>query len=472
MLDLDRLTIASFAAGLRRGDFSVRDVATAYLERICQRDPEINAYLEVFADVREQAAAADRELTAGRDRGILHGVPLAIKDNILISGRRVSAASRLLENYVAPYDATVIARLRAAGAIFLGRTNMDEFAMGSSTEHSAFGPTRHPRDRARVPGGSSGGSAAAVAAGLALAALGSDTGGSIRQPASFCGVVGVKPTYGRVSRSGLFALASSLDQIGPIAKTAVDAKIILDAIAGPDDLDATTVKFAPAPTSASKQKFVLGVPENFLAKGLAPAVEKNFRASLAIFRDRGDEIKTVDLPALPYALPCYYIILPAEASANLARYDGLRYGRSVTAETLLETYRRARGEGLGREVRRRIILGTYVLSAGYYDAYYRHARRVKQWLIEELTQAFHSVDALILPTTPGTAFRLGEKTDDPVAMYLEDVLTVPANIAGLPALSLPNGVDGDNLPTGLQIIAPAGGEELLFSLAERYDAVV
>lgn len=466
MVDLDKLTIASSQKFLASGELSARGLTEFYQEKIRRLNPGINAYLEVFDDALEQAEVCDRQLAGGK-RSPLLGVPLAIKDNILIKGRIASACSRMLENYRAGYDATVIDRLRRAGAVFLGRTNMDEFAMGSSTENSAFGPTRNPFDPSRTAGGSSGGSAAAVGAGLCLAALGSDTAGSIRQPASFCGVVGLKPTYGAVSRFGLIALASSLDQIGPLAKTVADAEIIFRAIAGPDPNDSTSQSASPP---APPEKFRLGVPRRFLTKGVDAAVSENFESSLTRLRDLGCEIKTVDLATLRYSLACYYVIMPAEASTNLARYDGVRYGFYQGGDDLFDDYLKTRGLGFGREPRRRLILGAFVLSAGYYDAYYRRAVAVRRLLSEDFRRAFRETDLVVLPTAPTTAFPLGEKSDDPLKMYLSDIFTAAANLAGLPAISIPSGRDRAGLPFGLQFIAPAFGEDRLFALAKKFEA--
>lgn len=423
---------------------------------------KLNAFLEFFADVEEQKEKQKN------NNGVLAGMRLAIKDNILIKGEISSSASKILSNYVASYDATVIGKLREAGAVFLGRTNMDEFAMGASTENSAYGPSKNPHDITRVPGGSSGGSAAAVAAGLCDAALGSDTGGSIRQPASFCGVVGLKPTYGRVSRFGLTALASSFDQIGPITRTVADAEKIYQVIAGADENDATTVEAEFFETKAG-EKLKIGVPGSLLATGVQKEVLENFEQTLEKLKKAGYEIIDIELPAVKYSLACYYIIMPAEASSNLARFDGLRYGLKRGGKNLLEDYLETRGNGFGPETRRRIILGTYVLSAGYYDAYYGQAVRVREVIKQDFAQAFRRVDAIILPTAPTTAFKIGEKSSDPLQMYLADVFTAPANIAGLPAISVPTGRDGNNLPIGTQLIAPPWREDRLFALGAQLE---
>lgn len=436
---------------------------------------DLNAYLEVFDDSRSQAERAQKMIDEGAATP-LTGIPLAMKDNILIKGKIVSASSKMLESYRASYDAFVTKKLRDAGAIFLGRTNMDEFAMGGSTENSAFGTTKNPHDEMRVPGGSSGGSAAAVAADAALGALGSDTGGSIRQPAAFCGVVGLKPTYGSVSRSGLIAMASSLDQIGPFAKTVEDAETIFNAIKGHDPMDSTSMPDGMVNTVArgEKKPRVIGVPSNFIrSEGVDPRVLKNFEDSLEIMRGAGYEIRDISLPSLSYGLSVYYILMPAEVSSNLARFDGVRYGYHADGANLLEDYARSRGEGFGREVRRRILLGTYVLSAGYYDAYYGRACAVREILRREFAEIFKQVDLIATPTTPTPAFKIGEKTGDPLQMYLADIFTVPVNIVGVPAISVPSGFaveDGKKLPLGMQFIAPHFHEDALFVAGRDLEA--
>ncbi len=465
------MTIIEAQAKLRSGEVTAVALAESLLNQIATENPQLNAYLEVFPDVLDQAARADEQLQASGDVPPLAGIPLAIKDNILIAGRTASSASKILTNYQASYDATVIKKLKAAGAVFLGRVNMDEFAMGGSTEHSAFGPTKNPHDLTRVAGGSSGGSAAAVAAGLALGALGSDTGGSIRQPASFCGVVGLKPTYGTVSRSGLMAMASSLDQIGPFAQTVADAELLFKTIAGHDPLDATSV-VGPAAPAEPARKLRLGVPEEFLTAGLDPEALANFRAALETLRGLGHEVIPVALPNLKYSLACYYVLQPAEASANLARFDGVRYGAYAAGESLFADYAKTRGQGFGPEVRRRIMLGTYVLSSGYYDAYYGQAVAVRRLITRDFAEAFQRIDVIALPTTPGPAFTLGSKTADPLQMYLEDIFTVPANLAGLPAISIPSGRTAGGLPLGLQLIAPHFREDRLFGLGGAFEHVI
>jgi aspartyl-tRNA(Asn)/glutamyl-tRNA(Gln) amidotransferase subunit A len=471
-IDLANLTIKKARAHLQAGDFTAVELAQSYLDQITQRNKELNAYVEVYDDVIAQAAAADKRIQAGEDAPLL-GIPIALKDNMLVAGKRVSAGSKMLENYTATYDATAVAKLRAAGAVFLGRTNMDEFAMGSSTESSFWGPTKNPHDSTRVPGGSSGGAAAVVAANLALASLGSDTGGSIRQPAAFCGVVGMKPTYGAVSRSGLIAMASSLDQIGPITKTVEDTQIIFDVLKGNDLLDSTTLPDSAWEYSLGNpvSKLTIGVPWHLVAgEGIDADVLVNFNTTLDRLQEQGHIIKEIELPTLEYSLAVYYIIMPAEASSNLARFDGVKYGLHIAGEDLLADYVHTRGVGFGKEVRRRIILGTYVLSAGYYDAYYRRAATVRQEIRRELLGALTSVDCILTPTTPTPAFKIGEKTNDPLAMYLADVFTVPANIAGLPSISVPTGFvsrDGKNLPLGCQLMTAPQQEGILFAIAEK-----
>lgn len=471
MIDLSTLTVAKARADLDAKKYSALDLTNAYLEAIAKKDGEIHAYLEVWADsAREEAKRADAMIAAGKQTA-LTGIPLAIKDNILIEGRIASSASKILENYRASYDATVITKLKAEGAVFLGRTNMDEFAMGSSTENSAYGVTRNPVDTARVPGGSSGGSAAAVAANLALASLGSDTGGSIRQPASHCGLAGLKPTYGAVSRFGLMPMGSSLDQIGPLAKTVADAKIVFDAIKGHDANDSTSTPDGFYLLAPLKKR--IGVPRAFIEKGVDQDVLEIFDASLARLKAAGYEIVDIEMPNLPYALSVYYIVCPAEVSTNLARYDGIRYGLSVPADEIKEVYTKTRAAGFGPEVRRRIILGTFVLSSGYSDAYYRKARAVREMIRGDFERAFETVDAIALPTSPNPAFKIGEKANDPLAMYLEDIFSVTANLAGVPGISVPAGEamrDGKALPVGFQLMAAHGAEETLFTIGSAVES--
>ena len=485
-IDLKSLTISKAHEHLKGGDFSAVELTRGYLDEIARRNPGLNAYLEVFeSDALSQAAAADQRFKAGTAT-VLTGIPLAVKDNILIQGKIASASSRILENYHATYDATVISKLRGAGSVFLGRTNMDEFAMGGSTENSAFGPTFNPYDHSRVAGGSSGGSAAAVAMDGALFALGSDTGGSIRQPAAFCGTVGLKPTYGAVSRYGVIAMGSSLDQIGPLAKTVTDAEIVFDAIRGEDKVanggrgDGTVMGDSTYSISrVGKGKPIIGVPRDFLGgDGIDPAVLESFNASLASFEKLGYEIKEVRLPNISYSLPAYYVIVQAEVSSNMARYDGVKYGLHVDGSNIIDDYLETRRAGFGKEVIRRILIGTYVLSSGYYDAYYNRANAVRRMITEDFTAAFGSVDLIATPTTPSPAFKIGEKTNDPVAMYLEDIFTVTANLTGMPAMSIPCGtvdrpaVDGKggtvSLPLGLQLTARHGDEKTIFEAGKEF----
>lgn len=467
MPEISTLTIAEARRALDAKEYSALQLTDAYLAAIKQRDGDIHAYLEVWAEsAREEAKRADEMIARGEQKP-LTGIPIAVKDNILIEGRIASSASKILENYRASYDATVITKLKEQGVVLLGRTNMDEFALGGSTENSAFGPTHNPHDISRVPGGTSGGSAAAVSAGLALAALGSDTGGSIRQPSAFCGVVGLKPTYGTVSRLGLMAAASSLDQIGSIAKTVEDAQILFDAIKGYDAKDSTSLPDGAYPVRAEKK--VIGVPRAFLAEGVDDDVLAEFEISLARLKDAGYEIRDVELPALRYALACYYIINPAEVSTNLARYDGIRYGVAVEADTIGEAYTKTRAAGFGPETRRRVLVGTFVLSAGYADAYYRKARAVREIIRADLSRAFDEVDAIALPTSPIPAWKIGEKAD-PVAMYAADIFTVPVNLAGVPGISVPGGTvvrDGVSLPNGFQLIGAHGSEAMICGIAAR-----
>lgn len=459
------LSITEAARRLRAKELTVRELWDACRAEAKARNGELNAYLELFDADEEAIAAAQKRIDDEGDAApLLCGIPLAMKDNILIEGEVASAASKMLANYRATYDATVTRKLKEAGALFLGRTNMDEFAMGSSTEHSAYGRVLNPIDTSRVPGGSSGGSSAAVAAHMALAALGTDTGGSIRQPAAHCGLVGMKPTYGAVSRHGLIALGSSLDQAGPLAKTVADAKAVYDVLKGTDPLDATSITPDTYAVPETGEKLRIGVPYHLLAEGLDADVRAQFDATLERLREEGHEVVEVSLPTSSYGLAAYYVIMPAEASTNLARYDGMRYGQSRSGDTLLEDYVTTRTEGFGEETKRRILLGTFVLSSGYIDAYYRKADAARRVLAEEYNEAFNSVDVIAFPTTPSPAFKFGEKSD-PVAMYLEDVFTVTANLTGMPAISVPMGTvdrDGVSLPIGIHFTAPHGADDRLF----------
>src|SRR3989344_5744248 len=466
-LRLNELTIVEAARGLRAKEFTVRELWDSCVREAKRRNPELNAYLEIFeADEAAISTAQERIDREGSAAPALCGIPLAIKDNILIEGRVASAASKMLENYRAPYSATVIEKLKAQNALFVGRANMDEFAMGSSTEHSAFGSSKNPHDISRVPGGSSGGSAAAVAAHLCVAALGSDTGGSIRQPAAHCGLVGLKPTYGAVSRYGLIALGSSLDQIGPLTKTVADSKALYDVLSGHDPRDAMSLPDGMYEASKTVEKFRIGVPRHLLEKGLDADVLENFNATLARLEEKGHTLVDVTLPTSAYSLPSYYVVMPAEASTNLARYDGMRYGHAARGDTLLDDYVLSRSEGFGEEEQRRILLGTFVLSSGYIDAYYRKAEAARDVLRREYRNAFESCSVFAFPTTPSPAFKFGEKSD-PVSMYLEDIFTVTANLTGMPAISLPMGTverEERALPTGIHFTADNGQEELLFRI--------
>ena len=461
-------TASEIAAAIARKEISAREVIDAHLARIDEREGDINAFNLVMAEAaRAQADAIDADIAAGRPVGPLAGVPIALKDNMCTHGVETTCSSKILEGWKPPYDATVVTKLREAGAICVGKTNLDEFAMGSSTENSAFGPTRNPLDVSRVPGGSSGGSAAAVAAGFAPVSLGSDTGGSIRQPAAMCGVVGVKPTYGRVSRYGLVAYASSLDQIGPFATTVADAALITEVIAGHDTKDSTSI---PQPVPSLVDAVTRGVKGmkigrvTDLPQGAEPEVQARLDAAFAALEAAGATIVDVQLPSLSYALTAYYLIAPAEASSNLARFDGVRYGLRVNAADTNAMYGATRAAGFGDEVKRRIMLGTYALSAGYYDAYYGKALKVRRLIAQDFEKAYESVDVILTPTSPVVAFKFGEKVDDPMSMYLCDIYTIPTNLAGHPAMSVPFGTGAHGLPVGIQVLAPALGEEAMFSV--------
>ncbi|MDP3962963.1 MAG: Asp-tRNA(Asn)/Glu-tRNA(Gln) amidotransferase subunit GatA [bacterium] len=489
---MENLTIKQASELLHKKEISARELAQAYLLRAEEKNPQLNAYLEITNKAAMQMADEADRLIERRDSNVLTGIPFAIKDNILVKGVPATAGSKILQNYTATYDATVTEKLKEAGAVIMAKTNMDEFAMGSSTENSAFGPAKNPHDTSRAPGGSSGGSAAAVAADMCVAALGSDTGGSIRQPAAFCGIVGLKPTYGRVSRSGLIAMASSLDQIGPMTKTAWDAAALLECIAGHNSMDATT---SPVPATSYTKKLTgdikglrIGIPNEYFGDGLDANVEKSVREAIFALERLGATIGGATLPHTPYGLPVYYVLMPSEVSSNLARFDGIRYGYSAAspypaggegrgeleAKTLLDVYTKSRGLGFGKEVKRRIMLGTYALSAGYYDAYYKKAQQIRTLIIEDFRKAFEEYDVLVSPTTPTPAFKLGEK-EDPVSLYLADVYTVSANIAGVPAISIPCGTaerDGVKLPIGLQIMGRHFDEETILRVADAYERFV
>ena len=458
---------------IKRKEVKPTEILEELLNRIKETEPKLNAYITVTEEkAREKAEIADKELEKLGEDEIpeLFGIPLSIKDNINVENVRMTCASKILENFISPYDATVIKKLRERGAIFVGKNNLDEFAMGSSTETSYFGPTRNPWDLERVPGGSSGGSAAAVSARSAIASLGSDTGGSIRQPAALCGVVGLKPTYGRVSRYGLTAFASSLDQIGPITKTVEDAAYLLNIISGQDSKDATSVRI-PVPDFLENlnneiKGLKAGLPEEYFVEGIEPEVKERVLEAVKKLESLGVEIEEISLPNTKYAVETYYIIAPAEASSNLGRFDGVRYTyRAKDYKNLIDMYCKTRAEGFGDEVKRRIMIGTYTLSAGYYDAYYLKAQKVRTLIYQGFQNAFEKVDFIVTPVSPTTAFRIGEKTDDPIKMYLSDIFTIAVNLAGLPAISIPCGFDSKNLPVGLQIIGKAFDEVTILNVA-------
>jgi aspartyl-tRNA(Asn)/glutamyl-tRNA(Gln) amidotransferase subunit A len=474
-MDINLLTVGSTVTAIQERQITATALAEKFYEKIDADNAKTNAYLTLAKErAMAQAARIDRIADKGDPLPNLGGVPIAIKDVMSTRGVRTTAGSKILEKYVPAYDCTAVERLERAGAVILGKTNCDEFAMGSSNENSAYGPVRNPRDPQRVPGGSSGGSAACVAAGTAVAALGSDTGGSIRQPAAFCGVVGLMPTYGRVSRYGLIAFASSLDHIGPLTKSVKDAAILLQQIAGRDPLDTTTVD-VPVPDFVSEierpvTRLRIGVPQEYFGEGLDPEVRKAVERCIQLLAKAGCEAVPVSLPHTAYAIPTYYVVATAEASSNLARYDGVRYGyRSPKARTLSEMYRRSRDEGFGTEVKRRIMLGTYALSAGYYDAYYLKAQKVRTLLARDFQQVFERVDAVVTPTTPTPAFKLGEKTDDPLAMYLADIYTVTADLTGIPGISVPCGRSDSGLPIGMQILGKHFDEGTILRLGHALE---
>lgn len=464
-------TISELRIALLSGEETAVHLVEESLAVIAEKDADIHAYVDIFADeVRVEAQKADAILKEkGAESPVLTGIPVAMKTNILIEGKRATASSKILENYVAPYNATVAERLLAAGALFVGTTNMDEFAMGSTNESSAFFATKNPLDPTRVPGGSSGGSAAAVAMGSVPVALGTDTGGSVRLPASFCGLVGLKPTYGAVSRHGLIAMGSSFDQAGPLTHTVADAELIFSLIAGKDAYDATAYGEGTHPDISVKESYRIGVPYELL-EGIEPDVRAEFDRAVETLKTQGHTIVDVSLPLMKSGLAAYYVVIPAEISSNLGRYDGVRFGLHVDGANLLEDYRKTRAQGFGSEVKRRILLGTYVLSSGYYDAYYGTAQKVRELMREEFRSAFTDIDCILTPTAPTPAFKIGEK-GDPLSMYLTDIFTVSANLTGVPALALPGGTvvrDGVHLPVGIQFMAPHNGEDRLFDVGKRY----
>jgi aspartyl-tRNA(Asn)/glutamyl-tRNA(Gln) amidotransferase subunit A len=474
---MDDLSAKELRDAIAAGKISSVEATEAVFERIDKLEPVIGAYISTYRDrALETAADVDRRVTAGRDVGDLAGVPVAVKDNMCTTFGATTCASRILENFHAPYNATVVEKLLAADAVIVGKANMDEFAMGSSTENSGLKQTVNPWDTSRVPGGSSGGPAAAVAGRLCFAALGSDTGGSIRQPASFCGVVGLKPTYGRVSRFGLVAYGSSLDQIGPITQTVADSALMMNVIAGHDPADSTSVEEAIAPVcdylenlDERVEKLKIAIVPEFVA-GADEQVQKALSEAIGLYKKLGAEIIEINMPHLDYAIAAYYVVATAEASSNLARYDGVHYGhRSQKAEDYIEVYSKSRAEAFGKEVKRRIMLGTYALSSGYYDAYYLKALKVRNLIRADFTSAFEKCDCIMMPVSPTTAFKIGEKIDDPLTMYLSDIYTIAVNLAGVPGISVPCGFDQNNLPIGLQILAPAFGEEKLLRIARMFE---
>ena len=467
-------TVIGAGKALRSGETTATDLLEIVLDRAHKTEAQLHAYLTIDRDgAFEAAGKADEMLSAGEDLGPLHGIPVALKDNMCTRGLETTASSQILAGYRPPYDATVTTRLREAGAVIVGKTNLDEFAMGSSTENSAYGPSFNPWDLTRVPGGSSGGSASAVAAGSALAALGSDTGGSIRQPASLTGIVGLKPTYGTVSRYGLIAFASSLDQIGPLTRTVEDAAVTLEAIWGHDPLDATSYRGEyPKPSSALPRGvdgLRIGVVRQLAGEGYETEVESAVASMIQKLEEAGARVSEVSLPTFDIALSAYYLIAPAECSANLARFDGIRYGNRVDGPTTEALMARTRAAGFGPEVTRRILLGTYALSAGYHDAFYGQAQKVRAAIQEDFAAAYADVDALVSPTSPTVAFRAGDRVDDPLAMYLSDICTIPSNLSGHPAISIPIGLDSSGLPIGFQVMAPALGEEMMFQVASEVE---
>jgi aspartyl-tRNA(Asn)/glutamyl-tRNA(Gln) amidotransferase subunit A len=475
MSDLTTLNLSELRGGLDCKSFSSVELTKAYLDKI-EKNRDLNCYTEVCTQsALEEAKAADKEISSGKKLKLL-GIPIAIKDVILTKNIKTTCASRILENYIPPYDATVITKLKSEGAVILGKTNMDEFAMGSSTENSIFGTTKNPWDKSRVPGGSSGGSAVAVSGQLAPAALGSDTGGSIRQPAAFCGVVGLRPTYGRVSRYGVIAYASSLDQVGTFAKNVKDCALAAKVISGKDPFDATSADLEvpdfEAEAGKDIKKMRLGVPKEYFVKGLHSEIETAVKDAINLYAKLGAEIVEISLPNTSYAVPCYYVLAPAEASSNLARYDGIRYGhRAKDTDNLYDLYCKSRTEGFGEEVKRRIMIGSYVLSSGYYDAYYLRAQKVRSLISKDFSNAFKDkCDVIVCPTTPTTAFKIGEKTSDPVEMYLNDIFTIPVNLAGLPGISIPCGFDSNNLPIGLQLIGDMWQEAKIIRAAAAFEA--
>jgi len=474
-MEVFNLTIKQLHKKLLDKEISAVELTKVFLSQIDKIDKNINAFLNVFnKSAVSQAEKIDKKISQGEKVSLLAGIPMALKDNILLKGEKCTAASKILENYIAPYDATCVEKLKKAGTIFLGKTNLDEFAMGSSTENSAFKITHNPQNLECVPGGSSGGSAAAVKANECVFSLGSDTGGSIRQPAALCGTVGLKPTYGAVSRYGLVAFASSLDQIGPLAKNVEDAEIVFNLIKGKDKKDSTSIDSKSGKSFSSLKDIKIGLPEEYFQEGINPGVEKMIKDFIKKIESQGSEVIEISLPHTKYAIPCYFLVSSSEASANLSRYDGIKYGKSNMQEeelNIIDTYLKTRGHGFGNEVKRRIMLGTYALSSGYYDAYYLRAQKVRALIKQDFEKAFEKVDIILTPTSPFTAFKIGEKVENSLSMYLADVFTAPTSMAGLPALSIPCG-EIENLPVGLQIIGKSFREDEIFKAASLFEKII
>jgi aspartyl-tRNA(Asn)/glutamyl-tRNA(Gln) amidotransferase subunit A len=474
-MELFNLTIKQLHKKLLDREISAVELTKVFLSRIDKIDKNINAFLDVFNGTAIfQAEEIDKRISEKKEISLLAGIPMALKDNILVKDKKCTAASKILENYIAPYDATCVKKLKKAGAIFLGKTNLDEFAMGSSTENSAFKITHNPQDLTCVPGGSSGGSAAAVKANECVFALGSDTGGSIRQPASLCGTVGFKPTYGTVSRYGLIAFASSLDQIGPLTKNIEDAEIVFDSIKGKDKKDSTSIKLESKKSDFNLKGIKIGLPKEYFQEGLDPKIERIIKDFIKKIEEQGLNVEEISLPHTKYAIPCYFLLSSCEASANLSRYDGIKYGKSNMKEkelNILDIYLKTRGQGFGDEVKRRIMLGTYALSSGYYDAYYLRAEKVRTLIKQDFEKAFTKVDIILAPTSPFTAFKIGEKVEDALSMYLADAFTTPSSLAGLPALSMPCG-EINNLPVGLQVIGKSFKENEIFKAASFFEKII
>jgi aspartyl-tRNA(Asn)/glutamyl-tRNA(Gln) amidotransferase subunit A len=474
-MELPFLTISEVSRFIKRREISPVELTQSVLNRIEKIDPKLGAFISVLKDeALNTAKEAEKLISSGTYLGPLHGVPISIKDIFLMKGIRTTCGSRILENFVSPYDATVVEKLKQAGAVIVGKNNLDEFAMGSSTENSYFGPTKNPWDLERVAGGSSGGSAASTAVSLCFASVGTDTGGSIRQPAALCGIVGLKPTYGRVSRFGMIAFASSLDQAGPFTRTVEDTALMLNVIAGGDPRDSTSVRI-PVPDYTKHIKdeikgIKIGVPKEYFIKGIDVEIEESVKVAISLIEDLGGSIEEISLPHTEYAVSVYYILAPSEASSNLARYDGVRYGFRVSnADSIRDMYMRTRAQGFGSEVKRRIMIGTYALSAGYYDAYYLKAQRVRTLIKRDFDEAFKRVDVIITPTSPEAAFKVGEKTDNPLKMYLSDIFTIPCNLVGLPGISIPCGFTSGGLPIGLQILGKPFDEDTLLRVAHNYE---